>query len=190
MASKTLKDHKYTAEEDEWLRENIDRYTYPELTARFNALFGTNIKNVSDRCLKRLHLSKSVNRGNCPKGTRRCKNTLAVGTERIWNHAVWVKVADNVNDCKNRRMPTKKEDPNWQRKDVMTWTARNGPIPEGYLIIHLNMDVADCEIDNLYCLSRKINFMMVKNGWYKPDRDLTLTAIKWCELFYALRKGE
>lgn len=187
MASKILKDHKYTAEEDNWLRENIDRYTYPELTKRFNALFGTSVKSVSDRCLKGLHIHKSVNPGDCKKGERRCTNMLPVGTERIWDRSVWVKISDEVNDCQNRRMPTKREDRNWKRKDVMIWESENGAVPAGYLIIHLNMDATNCEIQNLYCVSRKVNFMMNKNGWYKPDRDLTLAAIKWCELFYSLR---
>ena len=52
---------------------------------------------------------------------------------------------------------------------------------------NLDMDVKNCEIGNLYPVNRKVNFMMAKNGWYQQDKELTLTAIKWCELFYAMK---
>lgn len=29
--------------------------------------------------------------------------------------------------------------------------------------------------------------MMAKNHWYSTDPVLTLTAIKWCELYYATK---
>ena len=190
MASRTLKDHRYTAEEDAWLRENLDRYTYPELTERFNILFGTKIKSVSDRCIKRLGLHKAVNTGNLQKGDRIAKTTLPVGSEVLRDGNLWVKVADAINECRDGRMPNKRNDPNWARKDEMVWTAEKGTIPDGYLLIHLDMDARNCEIGNLYLISRKVNFMMAKNGWYQRDKELTLTAIKWCELFYTLKGAE
>src|SRR5574344_1633870 len=140
MASKTTKDHKYTEVEDNWIRENIDKYTYPQLTQKFNTLFGTNIKSVSDRCLKRLNLKKVVNRGNCKKGERRCLNTLPVGSERVASKALWVKVGDEINSCENRRMPCKSNDVNWKRKDIIVWESAGKTIPEGQVLIHLNMD--------------------------------------------------
>lgn len=190
MASLALKDHRYTAEEDAWLRENLDRYTYPELTDQFNALFGTKIKSVSDRCIKRLGLHKAVNTGNLQKGNRITKTTLPVGSEVLWNGNLWVKVADAINECRGDRMPNKRNDPNWERKDEMVWRAKKGAIPKRYLLIHLDMDAKNCALDNLYLVNRKVNFMMAKNGWYQQDKELTLTAIKWCELFYTLKGTE
>ncbi len=180
----------YTPEEDAWLRENYDEYTWPELTRLFNERFDRNVKSVCDHALKVLGLHKSFNRGNCVKGERRCKNTLPVGSERRFNgNDVYVKVADDVNDCKDRKMPSKHQDPNWKRKDYIVWESAGNRLPKdsGEMLIHLNRDKSDCNIENLYLTTRKINFMMVKNGWYSENREQTLAAIKCCELFYAIK---
>lgn len=58
MATYKNGQHKYSAEEDEWLRQNIDTGTWSELTKRFNEKFGTNLKCISDHPLKTLHLKK------------------------------------------------------------------------------------------------------------------------------------
>ena len=31
---------------------------------------------------------------------------------------------------------------------------------------------------------------MSKNGWWSKDADITLTAIKYCELWYALKESD
>lgn len=188
MASRNLKDHKYTPEEDKWLIENLDMYTYPELTKMFNSKYGTGMKSVADRCIKTLGLHKKVNTGNCPKGIRRCKNTLPIGSESFDGQVLWIKVSDEVNDCPNRRNPTKQKDINWVRKSYHVWEAVNGEVEKGKLLVYLNRNPKDCRIENLYCTDRKINFMMAKNGWYTESRDHTLAALKWCELFYVMKK--
>ena len=180
--------HLYTQEEDAWLTEHIDDGTWQEITEMFNNMFGTNIKSISDRALKRLHLKKSVNRGDVKKGERRCTNTLPVWSERWNGHDVYIKISDNVNDCKNRRMPSKSSDRNWMRKDHLVWTSCGNPMPKSNeMLIHLNGDKQDCSIENLYLTDRKINLMMAKNNWHSTDRNITLAGIKWCEMYYAMR---
>lgn len=189
MASKNLKDHKYTLDEDGWLTENIDRYTYPELTVQFNARYGTNIKSVSDRCIKRLGLHKKINSGNCPKGVRRCTNTLPVGSESFDGHTLWIKLNDKVNECPKRRNPSKHHDVNWARKAHHVWEKKYGALKKGSVIVFLNKNPKDCVIDNLYSTTRKVNFMMAKNGWYTESREHTLVALKWCELYYVMKEN-
>lgn len=190
MATLPNGQHLYTQEEDVWLAEHIDDGTYKEITEMFNAKFGTNIENVSDHAIKRLHLKKTFNRGDVKKGERRCTNTLPVGTERFDGHYVYIKVTDTVNDCKNRRMPGKASDPNWVRKDHLAWKSNGNRLPEHpkELLIHLNGDMQDCSIENLYLTTRKINLLMGKNNWYSTDRNITLAGLKWCEMYYAMRE--
>lgn len=56
------------------------------------------------------------------------------------------------------------------------------------MVIHLDGNKLNCDIDNLYCIPKKFRALMNKNHWYTDSREHTLTAIKWCELYYALRK--
>ena len=191
MATYKNGQHKYSAEEDEWLKQNIDTGTWSELTKWFNEKFDTKIKCISDHALKRLHLKKSFNRGNAKKGERRNTNTLPIGAERFNGQCVYVKIANNVNDCQNRRMPSKHEDTNWVRKDYLVWQQHGNRLPKdsSEMLIHLNKDRQDCSIENLYLTTRSINLNLGKNGWHSTDRDVTLTAIKCLELMQALKGG-
>ncbi len=186
--------HKFTIEEDEWIREHLDENSYGKLVKQFNFTFGTQLSynSFTSHVLKQLKLKKTVNTGNVKKGERRCTNILPIGSESFDGNNVYVKIADNINDCKDRRMPTKHKDPNWKRKDYIVWEEAGNRLPQdsSEMLIHLNTDKYDCSIDNLYLTTRKINFMMAKNGWYSKNRDLTLTGIKWCELFYAIKEAK
>ena len=135
--------HRYTAEEDAWLQNNYEKYTHPELNRIFNERFGTNLKSgVSDHVLKTLHLHKSANPGNCKKGERRCTNMLPIGSESFDGQNMYVKISDEVNDCRNRRMPNKSRDKNWMRKDYLVWQEHGLTPPQdpSEMLIHLNGD--------------------------------------------------
>lgn len=180
--------HRYTDEEYGWIAKHIDDGTYTEITEMFNSVFGTNINNICD-VAKRLRLKKTINRGDVKKGERRCTNTLPIGTERYNGINVYVKVTNNINDCKNRRMPSKAYDLNWVRKDHLVWESHGNRLPKhpNEMLIHLNGDRQDCRIENLYLTDRKINLLMCKNGWHSTDRNVTLAGLKWCEMYYAMR---
>lgn len=66
----------------------------------------------------------------------------------------------------------------------------NGAKPEDGLIIFLDKDKTNFSPENLYCVDRKINFMLSKNKWHSTNPDLTLAAIKYAELFYKLKERE
>jgi hypothetical protein len=84
----------------------------------------------------------------------------------------------------------------WDRcipKRRYVWEQAYGPIPEKHKIIHLDGDCMNCDLDNLYCIPYKFTAILNKNRWMTDSREHTLTAIKWCELFYAMkekREGE
>lgn len=191
MAGRNNGQHFYSEEEDAWLLENYEKYTHPELNRLFNEKFGTNLKSgVTDHVLKTLHLHKKINRGDCRKGERRCTNTLPVGATRFDGLNMYIKIADKVNDCQNRRMPSKSVDPNWMRLDYKVWQDHGMELPKdsSEMLIHLNRDKKDCSFENLYKTTRVINLLMAKNGWYSENRDVTLAGLKWCELFYAMKE--
>lgn len=66
-----------------------------------------------------------------------------------------------------------------------------GKIPKGHRIIQLDGNKMNCELDNLYCIPAKYIPFINKNHWLTDSREHTLTAIKWCELYYAIKpKGK
>ena len=178
----------YTDEENIWLKANIDIYTYPELTRLFNTRFNRNLKSVSDHCIKTLRLHKKHNVGCYQKGRKEFIRTIPIGSETVkTNGEIYVKVSD---DYIPGRTPTVSKNPNYRRKKDLVWEAEYGEIPEGYLIVNLDMDKANLDIKNLYCIPRKIGLLMSKNGWWSENADITLTAIRYCELYYALKESE
>lgn len=79
---------------------------------------------------------------------------------------------------------------NWVQKHRYIYEQQHGEIPNDHIIIFLDGNKTNFSINNLYCISRKIHAVMNKNRWFSENPDLTLTAIKWCELFYALKGNQ
>lgn len=186
MASKTKKDHYFTDEEKNFLRENISKYTYPELAEVFNRKFGTNLThgNISDVCLKRMGIKR-----NHPHTFAKGKKDFTahpIGTEIFDGEYVWLKIGNVYHEGTAK---AKSLDENWEKKHVLVWERAHGKIPKGHMIVFLDKNRKNCDVENLYCTTRTINFMMAKNKWYSSNPELTLAALKWCELFYAM-KGE
>lgn len=186
MATKSTKDHLFTDAEKQFLRDNIQSLTYSNLTKAFNAKFGTNLTegNISDMCLKRMGIKRN-HPWVFPKGKKSFVYSCPIGTERSVGEQTFVKISDIPNVG---RTPSKGNDPNWKEKQFIVYEQAHGKIPDNKLIVFLDKNRKNFDINNLYCVDRKVNFMMAKNGWYSTDREHTLTAIKWCELYYTLKE--
>ncbi len=176
--------HLYTEEEKQFLRNNISQCTYQELTDIFNAKFGTDVSkySISDVCIKRMGIRRNQNTGTFKVGARRQK-AAPIGAERDFNGYIFVKVADTYFPGTTSYEEFTK---NWRCKQRVIYEQAYGKIPEGNIVIFLDNNNRNFSIDNLYCIDRKIHACMCKRRWYTSDRDITLAAIKWCELYYAL----
>lgn len=186
LKTKKKSEH-YTKEQTEWLIDNYERFnTYKELTEEFDKVFQRDktIENIRDKCCKRLKLygmenSTVFRKGNikeqCPIGTvRKCKN----GT-------TYIKVKDSLYSYAKGY-----SEPWWLPIQKKIWQDHFGEVPNGKMVIFLDGNRENLDIENLYCIDRKISVVMAKNRWYTENRENTLTAIKWCELFYALNAKE
>lgn len=179
--------HVYTAEERDWLKKHNDEMTRDELADKFNEVFGCNVSrsSVKDVCIKRLGLKRSVNKGCFAKGDGRVDNSrLPIGTERRTNGYLMVKYNDIKHDGKVTHKMFRE---NWMEKQRYVYEQAHGAIPDGYVVVFLDNDSTNYDIENLYCIPRKILAVMNKNNWFNKNPELTLTAIKWCELHYALK---
>ena len=183
------KHHYYTAEEKQWLVEHIHKCnSYKHLTEMFNEQFGLSVKqhSVSDVCIKQLGIHRGCNTGQIKQGSTLAK-TYNIGDEREHSGYIWVK----INDVAFKGIIGYDEySTNWVPKQRYVYEQTHGKIPNGYIVIFLNNNKLDFDIDNLYAVPRNIHQMMCKNQWYTDSREHTLTAIKVCELFYALRDNK
>ena len=148
-----------------------------DMTALFNQTFGTNrsefvIKVHCNRSLKIHFLGNHFQAGD------------PIGTEVIRSGYVWVKVSNKI--------PQKGErsgDINWRPKSHIVWEQHYGCMPpEGHIIVFLDGNKMNTDIKNLYAVSGKVNREMSKKAWGRSDPEFTLAAIKWCELFYAVKE--
>lgn len=164
--------HHYTDEERSFLISNITGNTYPTLTELFNNHFKTNVtvSSIQQQCMIFLKIKRGFNRF--------AHNRLDVGSEICkGNDRIMVKVSD---------IGGKRRKEDWVDKHRLIYEQHYGKIPNDSMVIFLDGDHTNFDPENLYCIDRKIHIIMVYNKWYTTNRDNTLAAIKWCELYYTL----
>ena len=77
----------------------------------------------------------------------------------------------------------------WTTKQRVVWEQHHKRVvPDDCQIIFLNSNTNDFDIDNLYCIKKKYLSYMRSNNWFSTNPEVTLTAIKWCELMYATQE--
>jgi len=176
--------HKFTQDEDEFLKEHVCGRGNVELTEILNAHFGLNLGLNQIKAYKKNHKLSSgldgrflpehtpFNKGK--KGTggweptqfkdgNRPWNYLPVGTERInGDDYVDIKVAD----------PNK-----WKGKHILVWENANGPVPKGSVVIFGDGNKRHFELDNLILVSRKQLVRLNQNHLIQNDANLTRTGI-------------
>ena len=166
----------FTLEQDAWLVKNAPALSVEDTARAFNATFCTNrsaqvLKVRCNRNLRIFHANKKYGLG-CP-----------IGSETTLNGYVWVKVSDTSH---------KKDSfyKNWKQKHRIVWEERNGPVPDGCNIVFLDKNHSNCAIENLYAVNGKILREMSKKSWWSDNPEITLAALKWCELFYAIKEAK
>lgn len=178
-----MKKHRFTEEEKKWLAEQDADLTYREITDAFNARFGTALKeySISDVMCKRMKLKRTP-KGQFQKGA---KPKYDVGAEIVKAGYMWVKVNDEYFEGKAKTENYRK---NWKRKSDVVWEKENGEIPKGHFLIFLDGDPMNCDIDNLYLVDRATHGIMCNNRWYSDNAEITLLALKWCELSKTIKE--
>ena len=187
--SRTLKDlsamrskrHRYTDAEIEWVRENQDTMSRAKLAEAFNEKFGAAVssQSISDLCTKRLRLHRTSNDGQYGKKE---KEQLPIGAIRKNQVGTYIKVMDS----RNGHFTGYKE-PYWMPLQKKIYQDAYGEIENGKMVCFLDGNTDNFELDNLYPIDRRISAVMSSNQWWTKSREHTLTAIKWCELNYALK---
>ena len=182
----SYKYHNYTEEQIDWLRERQDTMTRAELAQAFNAHFGASVdrSSISDVCTKQLGLHRSVNVTTFAHKTQR---QIPIGEIRKSQTGTYIKVKDvPVAIGKNNGLSGYRE-PYWTPLQKKIYQDAHGEIGKDQFVIFLDGNTDNFDLDNLYPIDRKISATMSKYGWWSKERESTLAAIKWCELYYATK---
>lgn len=172
----------FTPEQETWLCDNFYLVeSYAELTDKFNAAFGTerNVGMISDKCCKRMGLRGAFN--SSKYGTKP-KEQLPIGTIRKSQTGTYIKVANSANHGISGYA-----EPYWLPLQKKIYQDAYGEIAPGKMVCFLDGNKQNFDLDNLYPIDRKISAIMSTNKWWTDSKERTLTAIKWCELHYAIK---
>lgn len=170
----------YTEEQDKWLRNNITRFSnYDNLSVEFNKLFNTNKsgRGVQSHCVRYLNIISG--RQAFKKGFETW-NRKDIGHEYLNTSNGYTYVKINDTGIKNK---------DFISKQVYLYKQYHGEdsIKRGNIIVFLNGDKSDFSTENLYQIPRKINAVMNNYKWFTDNRENTLTAIRWCELYFTMK---
>lgn len=163
-----------------YLKDNFEKCTrWKELTDLFNEKFKTNYtrNEIAGVCRRKYNL-KLKNPTVFTKENHPFKANI--GEERIGSGGkICVKVTDyNL---------TPGDSSNWKQKSRFVYEKEFGEIPNGSRIIHLNGDVNDFSIDNLYCVNKEVMACLARERWFKKNKEITITAVKCAELMCVLK---
>lgn len=174
--------HTYSEKERRFCLDNIKRFdSYKDFAEAFNKYFGTEISEskLKDLCCKRL--KKGIGKSKtCFKNGSRAR-ALPIGTIRKASYGKYIKVSDTLTGVSGYKKP------DWLPLQKKLYQDVYGAIPENKMVIFLDCDRSNFSIENLYCIDRCVSMELAKNRWYSTDRNITLAAIKYCELRQALK---
>ena len=198
----------YSPEQEAFLCEKAPLMSRRELAEEFNKEFGTSKTAQAIKCwcnargynssadgkFKKGHVSwqtglsseefkshytkESFERGI--EGMRQANKTAKIGDEVVKCGVPWVVTSLEYGVLFQDRIKLKRR---------VVWEQLHGEIPKDHCIIHLDGDQMNCDPSNLYCIPTKFRPIISKNRWWFGNPELTLTAIKWCELHYAIKEG-
>lgn len=184
--------HKYTDEQLDFIRGNIKKMTWKELTKLFNKTYGTNLSYKALMSAGKRHGIKTgrvsqFQKGHEPwnKGLKginfggketqfkpghRPHTWLPIGSERI--------TKDGYVEVKVRDIRGGQYYKNWKGKHVLIWEQYHGrPVPPGHAVIFADGNKRNFDPDNLLLVSRAQLVRMNQLGLVKNDVRLTRTGI-------------
>jgi hypothetical protein len=177
--------HRYTLEEIQFVRENLQGHSYAQMARLFNKRFGL---LITLKQMKRLAYKHGLRNGlgtingYAPPNKGKTHPSWQghykpVGTERIDAGYVVIKTADP--DV-------------WKRKHAAIWETVNGEIPKGHVVIFADGNNRNFDIRNLLLVSRKELFVMNHLGLISANKELTKAGktVAAIRILIAARKRE
>ena len=179
--------HRYTPAQIAFIEANLRGRPYAELTAMFNARFGTSLTSIKvQMAANNRGLFNGLTGGQFKPG-----QIPANKGKKIW----WDPGGSAATRFKNGNIPAnhrpvgservnvdgytelKTAEPNkWRMKHVVVWEAAHGPVPEGHIVTFGDGDKSNFGLDNLILITRGQHAVMNKHGLKFNDAGLTATG--------------
>ena len=188
----------FSNDQRDWVTVNYPKMPLRELTAAFNATFGTEKTECQLRAFTRNHKILSGRTGQFKAG------------EKSWNAGIkgWCAGGNSISTRfkpgetpKNHRpvgservnvdgyIEVKVSEPNkWRLKQRVTWEQHHGPLKDGELVWFRDNDRLNCEIDNLMVVTRAQHAVVNKMGLHGATGDLKTTSVLIADLSMARTK--
>lgn len=157
-----LKKSVFSDEEIKWLIKNYNcKKSYTELSQEFYKKFD---KKINKHTLKSMSNKMGVIKDceNYAFENGISKTRLPVGTEKIFNGFVYVKISET----REKNKTHKAYHENWKMKAHYLWEKENGKIPKGYCLCYKDGNKLNCELENLYLLTPRELGKLVQNKVY------------------------
>lgn len=168
---------KYTAEQGQFIRDNVKGIKYSELKDMFNEKFGTNKtrSHIKGYCFRH-----GLSNGLTNESTRfkkghvsYCNNGNPVGAEVVsGNGQLLVKIRD---DGKYYRK-------NWKAKKVIVWEQYYGEKPKDMMILSLDGDEMNFDISNLMLVETGEHLWLHKTGYINAEPEVVISALCYLRL--------
>lgn len=168
-------EQKFTAEENEWLAENVPKLGFKKAYAQFCELF-------DHPCCLRTVMGHCNNVLKIYSGSGRPRPKMQIGDKRKEAGYVWVKVADKPSS----RIDRKRD--NWKPKHILVYEQHYGAVPDGHMVIFMDGNRFNFDPSNLMAIPLKNAAIMARNKWYTDSPKHNLVALKWCDLYFALQE--
>lgn len=181
--------HKWTEEQRQFLRDNIQGTLIHKLTDMFNDYFNLNlsysqVRAMSKRMKLKCGISTRFNKGHIcwnkgiPIYNEKCKKTqfkkghtpknkLPIGTERINKDGYTMIKVSNEGGYNYR----------WKLKHKVIWEEKFGKVPRYHNLIFLDGDKSNHELSNLALIKRSELARLNHQKLIFEDPDLTKTSI-------------
>lgn len=166
-------EHKYNDEQMRWLADNTPTMSEKELAVAFNAKYGCNVSADSLATYVRRFIGVVRTTETVKTSHSKALRRFEVGDVSIQSRG-GRKTKVILTEVNGKRR--------WKPYGKYVWEQANGKIPDGWSVIFLNGDNTDCRLENLYAIGPDIMALMARNQWFSWNPDMTLTAIKLCEL--------
>jgi len=174
----TPKNKLFTQEQEKFVASIVKNSTYRKITDAVNEKFNLNIKIEQIKTYMSKHHLKTGTFGNrykkghvpenkgkkmSPEVYEKVKATMFKKGNIPPNHR---KVGDmrlNIYGC----YEIKTAEPNkWTLYHRYIWEQKHGPVPDNYVVIHLDGNLQNNSIENLKCISRRsCVYMNYMKGW-------------------------